>query len=646
MQLSKPHLVFVALVVPCLAFADINSSATIPTGSSLNLDTGTVGTSGGDLLFNGSMLVPQGKATALAYPTGGSVFFGTLTQSYIQLSAVGFAATPIPYTSLAVGSVITVQTNGGNYAKLLITVSAPGPAGLLTVQYTSYGAAAAGSTTPPAITMVQNNYSFIVPGLPNYGIAPGSLFIIKGTNLATNVTPVLQSSAPPGLPNSLNGASISVTVNGTTTVPGLYYTSAGQLAAVLPSNTPVGTGTITVTNGTLTSPPAQIVVVQSALGLDVATDANYNFFSTAASASPGQTIILWGSGIGADTANTDKVYPLTQDNLTGIPLQVWIGGLQATILYQGRSQFPGVDQVVVTIPQGISVGCSVSVVAVSGSIVSNSITIPAAQGGGTCTDPASATNPSLLQTLSGKSTISFGILSILQSTEITAATGTVTSNTASAVFDRYPTAAIVTGASNANIPSIGSCVLLTGGTGVTPTGLDAGVISLSGPSVQTTLMALASQPGVSYAMLSSIPSGGGSYTFTGPGGKDVGSFNTTINFPAPLIWTNQASVTTVNRAQGQQVTWSGGAPGTYVSIEGQSTLTSGTSVVSATFDCYAPVSAGQFTVPSWILLALPPNNSGSMSLENSTYPQFFTASGLDYSYGSTGSLIDKAVVYK
>lgn len=646
MKLSTSWLALLAFTCPVGVLADINSSTTIPAGSSLNLDTGSVVASGGDLLFNGSTLTPQGNAIALAYIGGGSALFNLSTQATLQAAVLAFSATAIPYTSLSAGTVIAVKTNGGNYAKLLITVSAPGPSGLLTVQYTTYGATAAGGTVPPVISMVQNNYSYIVPGLPNYGIAPGSLFIVKGTNLASNVTPVLQSSGSPGLPTTLNGASISVTVNGTTTVPGLYYTSAGQLAAVLPSNTPVGTGTITVTNGGLASAPAPMVVAASALGLDVATDANYNFFSQTSSASPGQTIILWGSGVGADTANTDKVYPLTQDNLTNIPMQVWIGGLQAAISYRGRSQFPGVDQLVVTIPSGIPVGCSVSIVAVSGSVVSNSIVIPATQGGGPCSDATSPVTPTQLQSLSGKSTISFGTLLILQSTEITASTGTVTSNSATAVFDRYPTAVVLANAANANIPSIGSCVLLGGGTGVTPTGLDPGTVGLSGPGVQTMLPQLTSQPGTFYAALSSIPSGGGTYTYTATGGKDVGAFNTAVNFPVPLVWTNQASITTVNRAQGQTVTWSGGAPGTYVAIEGQSTVSAGTGFVSATFTCYAPVSAGQFTVPSWILLALPPNNSGSMSLENQTFPQLFSASGLDYASGSGGVLVDKALVYQ
>ncbi len=538
-------------------------------------------------------------------------------------------------------TVLEVHTNGGNYAKLLVTSNSGGS---LAFQYTTYGSATTGggggTTSPnaPAVTEVQNNYSYISPGLPNYGIAPGTLFIVKGTNLASNTTPVLQSSAAPGLPTSLNGASISVTVNGTTTVPGIYYTSTGQLAAVLPSNTPVGTGTLTVTSNGVTSATAQMLVVPSALGLDVATDANYNFFSTSNSATPGEAIILWGSGVGADTANTDLLYPLKQDNLTNIPMTVYVGGISATIAYRGRSQFPGVDQVVVTIPSGVPVGCSVSIVAVSGSIVSNSVTIQVAQGGGACSDPATVRVPPV----SG-STISFGYVSVGKFVE-----GTTTSNSASAVFYRYPAAAISSAESNANVPSLGSCVVLSvAGVGTEPTGLDAGTLTLTGTPGTVPLPVVAGYPGVYEATLpaSAIPASGGSYTFTGTGGKDVGAFSTTLNFPPPLVWTN-SSITTVNRAQGQSVNWTGGAANSYVQVEGQSTVGSGASLVSATFICFAPIGPGQFTVPSWVLLALPANPQGSMSVSNQTNPATFSASGLNYAYGITSSLTDVGVAYQ
>ena len=43
---------------------------------------------------------------------------------------------------------------------------------------------------------VRNNYGELAPGLPNYGLAPGAIFYIKGTNLSTVSTDLLSSAAP------------------------------------------------------------------------------------------------------------------------------------------------------------------------------------------------------------------------------------------------------------------------------------------------------------------------------------------------------------------------------------------------------------------------------------------------------------------
>ncbi len=269
----------------------------------------------------------------------------------------------------------------------------------------------------PTVTALVNNYSNIPPGLPSYGIAPGSLFIIYGSDLSDNVAPVLQSLSAP-LPLTLNHTSISVTVSGKTTNPAMYYTSPTQVAAVLPSSTPAGTGTITVTYKGTASAPAPIVVTASAFGADTlpgttgevtATDAENRLITSTASASPGQTIVIWGSGLGADTKNDDRTYPLKQDNLSDAT--VYIGGVKASVAYAGRSQFPGVDQINVVVPEvgakpaleaasllgeavpratttGFQGGCGISLAVVAHNTVSNFVTLPVNQGGGVCSDPA------------------------------------------------------------------------------------------------------------------------------------------------------------------------------------------------------------------------------------------------------------------
>src|SRR5579863_8261957 len=242
----------------------------------------------------------------------------------------------------------------------------------------SFLAVAAPVLAQPVITQLQNNYSYTLPGLPNYGLAEGSIFIMKGTGLANRSTQ-LQMSYP--LPTNLLGTSLSVTVNGVTTTPILYYVLPTQLAAILPSATPVGTGTITVSNNGQTSAPAPIQVVQSNFGIltyygtgsgfasafDAAFPATSPYLGLTASANPGDVLTLWGSGVGPDPGNPDETVPQTPNNLqNSVPIEVEIGGIQATILYAGRSIYPGLDQINVTVPPGVSPGCHVSLVVRSG----------------------------------------------------------------------------------------------------------------------------------------------------------------------------------------------------------------------------------------------------------------------------------------
>ena len=382
-----------------------------------------------------------------------------------------------------------------------------------------------------------------------------------------------------------------------------------------------------------TSAPATITVVQSALGLDtyygggtglgVATNpltgALYNYNN---SAKPGETIVLWGSGLGADTADSDTVFTSTPHGVT-VPLTIYIGGVQANIGYQGSSGYPGVNQINVTIPGSVQGGCAVAVVAVSGSVASNTVTLPVNAAGGACSDPTLGIDGNEILNLGGRTNYNFGAVSILQQVS-----GGQTTNIAGASFFNEQGAQQ---ASGSGLVSIGNCIVtqnLTGASSLyTTTALDPGTITVTGPAGSATLTTIPQTPGLYFAQLSSgfIPPNGGTFTFTGSGGKDVGAFTTSVAYTSPLNWTNEGSITTVNRAQGQQVTWSGGATNSYVIISGSSTSAG----VTGSFTCYAPASAGQFTVPSYVLLTMPAG-SGSLSLENSTNPNLFTASGLDY----------------
>jgi hypothetical protein len=184
---------------------------------------------------------------------------------------------------------------------------------------------------------------------------------------------------------------------------------------------------------------------------------------------------------------------------------------------------------------------------------------------------------------------------------------------------------------------------LDAGSAIAVTG-PAGSLSLSSTIAGQTIVGSYFPP--SAVSIDFVPAGGGSFTFdNGSGGKDVQHFNATVNMPPVLTWTNQAQIASVTRSQGVNVTWSGGAPGTFVGIAGTSTLTIAAKFVSVSFFCYAPIGAGQFSVPPPVLLALPAGGGGGLTVSNFNNLQQFTAAGLDLGLMNGGSSTTKVLAF-
>src|SRR5580704_13812469 len=83
----------------------------------------------------------------------------------------------------------------------------------------------------PAITSVQNPASNILPGLPNFGIAQGQIFVLYGANMGPST--LAQASALPLL-TTLSGTSVKITQGAIVYNAPLVYTLSSQLAAVMP----------------------------------------------------------------------------------------------------------------------------------------------------------------------------------------------------------------------------------------------------------------------------------------------------------------------------------------------------------------------------------------------------------------------------
>ena len=175
---------------------------------------------------------------------------------------------------------------------------------------------------------VLNGASYSPAGLPNSAIAQGSVFVVKGKNLGPSsiVSAVFPVQA------TLAETSATVTVSGTTVSPLMIYTLASQVAMLMPSSTPTGSGTITITYNGQTSAPAPVQVAATNFGIltlntggsgpAVVTDANYGVISLTHAASPGQALVLWGTGLGKISA--DETQPPPQGNVGPKPT-VWVG---------------------------------------------------------------------------------------------------------------------------------------------------------------------------------------------------------------------------------------------------------------------------------------------------------------------------------
>jgi uncharacterized protein (TIGR03437 family) len=262
----------------------------------------------------------------------------------------------------------------------------------------------------PAVNTVVNSASNATPGFPNGGVAPGSVVVAYG-HLLGPATLTLASGY--SWTKMLAGTSAKVTVGGQSVDLLLYYTSANQIAGLLPSSTPIGNGTITVTYNNQTGAPSPITVVpnnfgvytvpQNGSGPGIVTFADYTLVSqtrdancgspqtSCGAANPGETLIIWGTGLGAVTGD-EASGPLPGD-MPNVPVQVFVGGISAKVLYRGRSGCcVGEDQIAFVVPDNLT-GCLVPLAIQINNRVSNYSTISVAPSGRACVPAVSVVPP-------------------------------------------------------------------------------------------------------------------------------------------------------------------------------------------------------------------------------------------------------------
>ena len=190
--------------------------------------------------------------------------------------------------------------------------------------------------------------------------------------------------------------------------------------------------------------------------------------------------------------------------------------------------------------------------------------------------------------------------------------------------------------------SAGACMVTTGApfpmSQAQGSSLDAGAsLTFNGPSSGKTMQRISKgQYQVSLGAgfpLTTVPPG--VYTITGTGGNDVGPFTAVLNITDSLVWTNKAAIGTIDRTRPLTLTWTGAAASAYVLIGGFSHNTGD----GALFTCVEEGRKGTFTLPSFVLSALPPSVGASANLFIAQHPfsNSIPIPGFDLAFFANGS---------
>jgi uncharacterized protein (TIGR03437 family) len=203
----------------------------------------------------------------------------------------------------------------------------------------------------------------------------------------------------------------------------MVYIAPGQVAAILPSDTPIGVGTLEVIYNGLPSYGGSIRVVKTGFGIYTTsatgagpgsiTGNDYTLNTFAHTTRARDVLVLWGTGLGPAPGDAVPQPGVQFDNVN-----VYIGNQKAKIIYAGRSGgYAGLDQINVEVPE-VPDGCFVPVVVHSESEVSNYVTIAVDSGGKACANPSGVPADLLASAASGGSlrlgAIALGPMGVLQ----------------------------------------------------------------------------------------------------------------------------------------------------------------------------------------------------------------------------------------
>jgi uncharacterized protein (TIGR03437 family) len=323
------------------------------------------------LTFNYAMgsATPAAQSVSINNSGGGTLAWtASSSASWLTVSpATGSTSSTLSVSMNPVGLIAGALSGA-------ITISSPGIAS----QTLSVALTVTGAPLTPAIVSVVNAASF----LP--GFAPIGWVTITGKNLSVTSRTWTSSDIVNGqLPTSLDGVSVSINNHPAF----VYYISPGQLNVQAPSDSLAADQnvqvTVTTPNGSASATalerrigPAMFMsdaTHVAAIHSDGTLVGPVGFIPGAASrpASPGETILLYMTGLGSDTS---PVIPagqiVTSPASMTDPINVMIGGQAAIVQYAGLVS-PGLYQLNIVVP-AVANGDQTATVQVAGVASENS----------------------------------------------------------------------------------------------------------------------------------------------------------------------------------------------------------------------------------------------------------------------------------
>jgi uncharacterized protein (TIGR03437 family) len=232
---------------------------------------------------------------------------------------------------------------------------------------------------PPAISSVVNGASFVAGG-----VVPGEIATAFGTNLTSSTGINLTSSLP--LPDTfvtdslmVNNQSVALfavdNVNGQQQinfqVP--WEAANGPTATVAVSNN--GTAGASISVPVLTAQPGIFNYSAGGNTFGAILHANFQLANTANPAKPGETVLIYCTGLGA-VVSAPADGAAGNGEVTMNTPTVMIGGSKALVSFSGLAPgFVGLYQVNAEVPAGLDAGNQAVVVEIAGAS-SNSVLLP------------------------------------------------------------------------------------------------------------------------------------------------------------------------------------------------------------------------------------------------------------------------------